>query len=892
MHIILTHEQADFDALASLFGASVADERGLPVLPRKLNRNARAFVSLYGADLPFVDPRDIPHEAVETVTLVDTQSLVTVKGMGKHTPVRAVDHHNRRDSTPAEWDLTEVETGATTTHFVEILEGRDEALSTVQATLLLLGIYEDTGSLTYSHTTARDIRAAAWLLDSGASLQVAAGYLNPPLSDDQRGAYDTLVNAAEAREIDGLRVVIAKADLPGLTDEISSLAHKLRDLFDPDALFLLVQTGEGVRMVARSTADRVDVSAVAGQFGGGGHERAASAVIKRKPPLSIGGASVLEDAAAELLEVLPHHIRPAVTVAQLMSRKPRTLAPDTGVGEAAKLMQKYGYEGFPVAHDGHVVGLLTRRAVDRAISHRLNLTAASLMEAGEVAVRPNDSLQHLQTVMVESGWGQVPVIDADSKVIGIVTRTDLLKVLAPPAAQMGRQSLRASLENELPAEQRALLHAVAKQAADLHLAVYIVGGFVRDLLLGRPSLDIDIVVEGDAMSLARALAKKHGGRVTAHARFGTAKWFIESSPLAAPESRKAQAADAHLPAFIDLITARLEFYEHPGALPGVEHGSIRHDLHRRDFTINTLAVRLDGHHFGELHDYYGGHADLQRGLVRVLHSLSCVDDPTRMLRAVRYEQRYGFAIESRTLQLMDEARPLMTRLSAERVRHELDLFFDEPRAAAMLARLDELGLLKSILDVLPWSGALHARLETGLRESPPPEWGRFPPPSAVSLNQALGYALWLQDLTPAQVDSVHARLGFPLALHRVIRGAAALRVDLPLLTGATPSAWTFRLDELPLFSIFAVFVALGESEGDSAALGALENYALRWRHIQTATNGDTLVEFGLPPGPRYQTILNRLRAAWLDGEVNSADQEQRLLRELIAAEYGPETERQ
>jgi tRNA nucleotidyltransferase (CCA-adding enzyme) len=159
------------------------------------------------------------------------------------------------------------------------------------------------------------------------------------------------------------------------------------------------------------------------------------------------------------------------------------------------------------------------------------------------------------------------------------------------------------------------------------------------------------------------------------------------------------------------------------------------------------------------------------------------------------------------------------------------------------------------------------------------------------LTQALGYALWLPDLSPTQVDGVHARLGFSLALHRAIQGAALLRLDLPSLAGAAASAWTFRLDELPLLSIYAVFVALRESQEQADVLAALESYALRWRYIRPATGGDTLLEMGLPPGPRYQAILNRLRAAWLDGEVTSADQEQRLLRELITTEYGPKPER-
>jgi tRNA nucleotidyltransferase (CCA-adding enzyme) len=871
MHIILTHEQADFDALGALFGAALVNEDSVAVLPRKQNRNVRAFLNLYGQEFPFVDPRDLPSRSVQSVTLVDTQSLVTVKGMGGQTRIRSIDHHARRDSTPPDWELIALKTGATTTYFVELLEERDEALSSMQSTLLLLGIYEDTGSLSYPDTTARDVRATAWLLEQGASLQIAAGYLNPPLSEEQRGAYDTLVRSAQTHPIDGLRVVIAQADLPGLTDEISALAHKLRDVLDPDALFVLVHTGEGLRLVARSTTDRLDVATVTAAFGGGGHERAASALVRNSEE---GDGSLLESTSRRLLELLPKHIRPAITVAHLMSRMPRTLAPDTPAPEAARLMQKYGYEGFPVVDDGHVVGLLTRRAVDGAVGHGLNLTAASLMETGNVSVHTSDSVQRLQALMGESGWGQIPVTDETGKLIGIVTRTDLLKTLAPTAAGPGRKNLAEKLERELPASQRELLHTVATQAATMHLPVYIVGGFVRDILLGRPTLDFDVVVEGDAISLARALAKMGGGKVTAHDRFGTAKWFL-------PKSEPA------LPAFLDLITARLEFYEHPAALPGVEHGSIRHDLHRRDFTINTLALRLDGHHFGELHDYYGGVADLDHGLVRVLHSLSFIDDPTRLLRAGRYEQRYGFTIESRTRQLLDEARPLISRLSPERVRHELDLIFDEPLAAGMLARLDELGLLEAISAELPWSEDMRGRLRSGLAEPLPPAWDLVPP-SSIVLQHALGYALWLQDLSPAQVDRIHARLEFSGALLKIIRGAAGLKADLPSLAGKKPSAQTFHLGDLPLLSIYAVFLA----ELNPARRQLLEAYALKRRKVQATVGGSDLIALGLPRGPRYQTMLNRLRAAWLDGEVSSPEEEQQLLQRLIASGYGSNPERQ
>ncbi len=856
MRLILTHEQADFDAIAALLGAYLLDEGAHPVLPRRINRNARSFLTLYGADFPFLDPRDLPQGAVEMVTLVDTQSLITLKGMGERTKVRVFDHHPLRKNNPPDWEVTAFDLGATTTFLVEALHERGLKPTPIQATLLLLGIYEDTGSLTFSRTTPRDARAAAWLLEQGADLGIAVRFLNPPLTSEQREIYDKLVSAAETCEINGHRIVLACGEATGLTEEISTLAHKLRDLFDPDALFVLVQTIEGIRLVARSTTDTIDVAAIASHFGGGGHDRAAAALIKKDTD-NVSLITMRE----KLLSVLPAHIRPPITVAQVMSRRPRLLAPETPVHEAARMMTRYGYEGFPVAKDGKLLGLLTRRAVDRALSHRLNLTAASLMEAGETTVQPGDSLQQVQALMIESGWGQIPVIEPESgKIIGIVTRTDLLKTLArrPRPAQPAYAK---KLERALPPAHLALIRALAEEADAQHLPAYIVGGFVRDLLLDRPGLDFDIVVEGDAIALAKALARKHGGRVTSHSRFGTAKWHLENSTQGIPHSA------------LDLISSRQEFYEHPTALPTVERGSIKLDLHRRDFTINTLALRLDGRHFGELHDYYGGLPDLQKRRIRVLHSLSFIDDPTRMLRAVRYEQRYGFRIEPRTLQLMDEAKPLLARLSEERLRHELDLIVEEPRAPAMLSRLAELNLMTSISEVLPWSVELRERLDSARKMSPPPGWGLPPAVAGLSLQGALTWLLWLLDLPRPQIEILHGRLRFPLGLYKALLAASTLKAELPALSGNPASKWVQRLEGVPLPALYAVFLVSQEP--------ALERYALHWQNIHPKTTGETLKALGLPPGPRYQRILWGLRAAWLDGSVTSDAQETELLQELI-----------
>jgi tRNA nucleotidyltransferase (CCA-adding enzyme) len=392
MHIVLTHEQADFDALASLLGAHLVDKATIPVLPRKLNRNVRAFITLYGMELPFIDPRDLINEPIEMVTLVDTQSMISLKGMSKDTKVQVVDHHPVREDPKPVWKITTEETGATTTIFAEVLRERDHRLSTIQATLLLLGIYEDTGSLTYTRTTSRDLNAASYLLERGASLEIASDFLNHPLSIQQQALYDRLRTNASTHHIHGHTVILACGDAEDINEELSSIAHKLRDLLDPEALFVLVTTRGGVQMIARSTNEDIDVAKIADQFGGGGHERAAAALIKD---------GEIENVCQKLIEVLPRFIQPAITVAQIMSREPQLLSPKTSANDAAISMQRFGYEGYPVVEidsqgQHQVLGLLTRRAVDRAIRYRLGTDTSdqSGIQSSHRHSHPNRSAQN------------------------------------------------------------------------------------------------------------------------------------------------------------------------------------------------------------------------------------------------------------------------------------------------------------------------------------------------------------------------------------------------------------------------------------------------------------------------------------------------------------------
>ena len=866
MDIILTHERTDFDGLASLLGAYLLDPNLTPVLPRQLNRNVEAFITLYGVELPFIDPRDLSGEPIESVCLVDTQSMTSIKGMVKELKVRVIDHHPLRNDVPEDWETTIRETGATTTIFVQAIQEQGLSLTPIEATLLLLGIYEDTGSLTYTRTTAEDIFAAGILVEKGASLSIVSDYINHPLSLSQQKIYEDLRACSESLIIHGHNLIIAQADATELEEELSSLAHKLRDLLDPDALFILLTTGGGVQIIARSTDDHIDVNEVLSNFkGGGGHPRAAAALID--------GVSI-DEVYQQLTKILPQYVKTAGRAKDIMSKDPQTLTLDTPVQEAAELMVRYGYEGYPVVEKGEIVGLLTRRAVDRALSHGLNVTVASLMDAGNVRVFPADSLEQIQDVMMESGWGQIPVTSSRSKkIVGIVTRTDLIKILAPRRPTPGRQNLAQRLEATLPEPRLALLDKIAQVASNQKSPLYIVGGFVRDLLLDIPSQDFDLVVEGDAIALAESIREEYGGRVTSHNRFGTAKWFIDKANLNILGSTKKLRES--LPDTLDFISARKEFYTHPSALPTVERGSIKLDLHRRDFTINTLALRLDGNHYGELYDYWGGLSDLKDKIVKVLHSLSFVDDPTRILRAVRYEQRYGFKLDERTKALLLEAKELLRRVSGDRIRHDLDRIFDEENAPQMMERLHKLTILKAIHPDLEWDDKLLNLIKSLPDKELPAEWKIEDDMTGLPINRALTYVVWL--MRSPEESGVSQRLRLTSSLAQVIKAAARLRERIIDLHKSSPSQITLELDRIPNMAIYGVYL----DEDEPKYKGLLSRYLSSWQHVEANITGKDLQEAGLTPGPIYAEILSRIRNAWLDEDISTKKEEKALLKELL-----------
>ncbi|HWQ14464.1 MAG TPA: CBS domain-containing protein [Roseiflexaceae bacterium] len=873
MELILTHSYTDFDALASQLAAARLYPRALPLLNAQLNENVREFAALHARELPFVRAADLPDEPVERVILVDTANAPRLPQLGDApVPTLIVDHHPLERPLRPHEQLLHADTGANTTILAQQIMERGLPLTQVEATLLLLGIYEDTGGLSLPGTRQADVACAAWLIGEGARLEALAEFLRRPLSAAQEALLQQMVGTMRLVEIDGWSALFAWARAEGTVPELSPLAHRLRDLYQPALAALAVEMSDaGCQLILRSNGEAVDAGALAAVFGGGGHSAAAAAFVRGRT-----APDLLADVEAAARRIA----RPAVTAADIMTSRVHSAPLGATVGQAEELLARYGHSALPVVDDAGVVqGLILRRDLDRALRHGLrDAPLARYLWHGPTVLAPDAPLAAVrQALAADNGerTGRVLVADEGRRLVGIITRADLLRYWSGTrhAEAEGHETLAEELERFLPPATVALLRQAAARAEERGWALYVVGGTVRDMLLGRPQEDLDIVVEGDAIGLARALARELGGHVRSHAAFGTATLELPSA-----EGRVLHAGSPgpqHAALSLDFVTARTEFYERPAALPDVEAASLRHDLHRRDFTINTLAVCLNPSRYGRLYDFYGGRSDIRRGLVRVLHNLSFIDDPTRILRAARLAARLGFTIEPRTRALIADAleHAVLERTTPQRIANELRLTLLEEAPERALALLDELGVLRALHPALRWSPALAAQFARA-REA------RFPRVELADLY----LALMVYPLGAGEREALIARYRPPAPQARLLRELSELQERVaPLRAGGVPDSAVDRA----LHGLGETALRAAQLAEPPPAAEAIVRYLEQLRGVKLAVDGRFLKELGLRPGPRFGELLAELRAAVLDGAVHTPEEQRAWLRRRVAGGAPP-----
>ena len=412
------------------------------------------------------------------------------------------------------------------------------------------------------------------------------------------------------------------------------------------------------------------------------------------------------------------------------------------------------------------------------------------------------------------------------------------------------KNLTIEIKKQLPSELVEFLRLAGELAQKKGQKLYLVGGVVRDLLLGRENFDLDLVVEGDAIALAGELADEKKCKLVAHQRFGTAKLTWDGGSA-------------------DLVTARSETYAKACALPTVNPSTIRDDLLRRDFTINAMAVALTPDLYGQLLDLYGGLSDLGGKLVRVLHEKSFIDDATRIWRAIRYEQRLSFHLESGTLELVKRDVGYLEEVSGDRIRHELELILKEEFPEKALCRADELGVLSKLHLKLQADKWLSEKYEQARRWSSP-----------ENPSNGLYLALLVYRMGSKDVGEFISYLSLRKATSRILLDTIDLKANLGHLASpqVTSGQVYTRLAGCAIEAVVANVIAAGMP----SAVPRLTEFIEKLRYIRPVLNGEDLKKLGVAQGPEIKEILHRLLEARLDGKAATRRDEEALVLNWLA----------
>jgi tRNA nucleotidyltransferase (CCA-adding enzyme) len=877
--VITTHINADFDALASLLAAQKLYPEARVVFPGAQEKNLRNFfISTMVYLFNMADIQSIDLEQIRRLVLVDTRHIGRIGKLAElvgkpGVEIHIYDHHPASDN-DIRGNIEVCEpTGANVTILIEAIRARGLTVSPDEATVMCLGLYEDTGSFTFASTTERDFLAAAFLLSKGANLNVVSDLIARELNPDQVALLNDMIQAAVRSNVNGVDVVMTSIALESYVPDFAFLVQKMAKMENLDVIFALALMESKIYIVARSRIEEVDVATILSRLGGGGHPYAAAAAVK---------GQTLTQTENQLLEILYETIKAQRQARHLMSSPAIAVEPEVSCEHANQLLTRYNINALLVIEktDGRAElrGYITRQVIEKALFHKLGAaTVRTYMNSEVASVGPDADLPEIQKKIIENKQRILPVMEG-AHIAGVITRTDLLNVLVGQGrldSGASTEPLRESfsprtrnvtrfMHERLPSRLLGLLKEVGEVAASLGYGAYVVGGFVRDLFLYRGDEDIDIVIEGDGIAFAKKYARISGARIHTHEKFGTAVIIY-------PDGFK-----------IDVASARMEYYKFPAALPVVEMSSIKLDLYRRDFTINTLAIQLHPDRFGLLIDFFNAQKDIKEKSIRVLHNLSFVEDPTRVFRAIRFEQRFGFAISRLTAGLIQNAvgMDFFRELSGRRMFNELQLILQEENPATAVARLNDFGLLKTVHPQLTCDPHMIALLNAVrqvvtwhdllfLNESYM-KWAvyflalihRCTRPQAQEICRRL-------ELTPRQealcVDS-RAKAGE--SLHWLVR-------HLPVDNSALHHRLAGLRTELILFMMAAT-----EHEKVKKAISL---YFTNLRRVSISLRGEDLGRLGVSPGPIYREVFQAVFNAKLNGRLKSYEDELAFARAHLRA---------
>lgn len=856
MKVIISHQNTDFDALASMIACSKIHTDAVLFFTGKVSEEVKKFVSMYKNILTIKNAKSAKLENITElfITDVNTDSRIGKfkKLVDSSIPITIYDHHPITDSTIKNANKTILSYGACTTILLKEIIKKNIKISTFEATLFALGIYSDTNCLTFSHTTYHDAEMIAYLLKNGANLSIINEHLTVTFSDEHNQLFSELIKKAKKYEINGYNIVITTTERESYVGELGTMAEKLIQMENCDAVFLVVRMSNRCYIIGRSVPDEINVPRVLKQFHGGGHNKAASATIKD------GVVSIVKE---QLILSLHQHIKFQMTAREVMSKPVKVVYDHMIIEEVNKIMLRYGHTGMPVLNGTQVVGIISRTDVDKAIVHNLeHAPVKGFMTRQVKTINPDTPFNEINKLLVQNNIGRLPVVE-DEKIIGIVTRTDMLRVLyGKDHPYWYKKTFNLSddeidttdLIKKLPDKIQKVLNSAGKIGDSLNFEVYVVGGFVRDLFLDLPNWDIDFVIDGDGIDFAHKLREELGGEVLEHEKFATAVLTLEDGLS------------------IDLVSARREYYEYPGALPKVERSSIWSDLFRRDFTINCMAVSLNKKQYGRLNDFFGGLEDLNKGKVRVLYNLSFIEDPTRIFRAIRFAARYNFEIEIESKSFIKQAVKdgLIQKLSSDRVREEISYILREKNVCLSLKLFKEFEILDTIHPTFKIDDEIIMKIKSINN-------------SIKKFNLEKDYTIRKRILIIMELLSVLSESNVTFVIGKFVEYKTYEKQIIEALknkekiykslgqTNVEVSSIYNTLKSLPIETIVFYY----NNCDNSLIMNNLLYFHNILRTTQIKITGEDLKTLGVEPGPIYKVILDEVTKAKLKGFLKTKEEE-------------------
>ena len=876
--IITTHMNADFDAIASMLAAQKLYADSLVIFPGSQEKSLRNFfidsmVYLFN----MADIKKIDFSNIKRLVLVDTRQAGRIGKLSSVLERDDIDIHIYDHHPPAANDIKghyEVyrQTGSTVTILAEILQEKGINITPDEATIMCLGIYEDTGSFTFPSTTEADFKAAAFLLSRGANLNVVSNLISREINPKQVSLLNDMIQASVKHNINGIEVVVTAISSDTYIHDFAFLVHKMARMENLDAIFAIAQMENKIYLVARSRISEVDVGTIVTPLGGGGHTFAASATIKGK---------TLAQIEQKLIEVLYDKIKARRMARQLMSSPPIMIGHDVSCKDASDILTRYNVNALLVTEKiedkDKLIGYITRQVIEKALYHKLDhVNVREYMTTEIESVGPDAELLEIQNKIIENKQRILPVIDK-STVLGVVTRTDLLNILVRQSQQnyselsdQSREQVSARtrnivkfIEERLSKHLIDLLRKIGRVANEIGCGAYVIGGFVRDLLLYRNNEDVDIVIEGDGISFAKKYAQLVGARVHIYGKFGTAVVIF-------PDGFK-----------IDVASARMEYYKFPAALPTVEMSSIKLDLFRRDFTINTLAIQLNPERFGTLIDFFAAQKDIKEKAIKVLHNLSLVEDPTRVFRAIRFEQRFGFTIGKLTSGLIENAVKMdfFKRLSGRRVFSELKQILGEENPTPSIVRLNDYGLLKVIHPSLTLSKVLISSLDSVKQvlswhdllflEESYMKWAVYFMVLFRHCEIDVSKEICNQFEIVPKYQAIFCKERFEAE-----RCLYRLEIDHKINNEGL-------YKELSVFRIELILYMMAVARNERAKK-AISFFITQLRQTKISVSGKDLKEMRLEPGPLYRAILQAVLDAKLNGQLKTKNDEFNFARDYVS----------